>query len=225
MENNMENNMIPAETPNMPECQPRADQKAIKINLKIPWTTIIIIAVVIVVAVLIYLGRGLVIAATVNGSPISRAAVVRQLERAYGKDILDSIVTEKLVNGAARAKKILISQDVIDSEIKITEDQVKAQGTTLAAALAEQGMTMNDLKARIILRKEMEQLVADKLDVTDQEIAQYIKDNKISVSKGQEASINGQVKTTLRNQKLNDAANALVEVLKSQAKIHFFVKY
>ena len=221
----MENNMIPAETPNMPECQPRADQKAIKINLKIPWTTIIIIAVVIVVAVLIYLGRGLVIAATVNGSPISRAAVVRQLERAYGKDILDSIVTEKLVNGAARAKKILISQDVIDSEIKITEDQVKAQGTTLAAALAEQGMTMNDLKARIILRKEMEQLVADKLDVTDQEIAQYIKDNKISVSKGQEASINGQVKTTLRNQKLNDAANALVEVLKSQAKIHFFVKY
>jgi foldase protein PrsA len=150
---------------------------------------------------------------------------VRQLERAYGKDILDSIVTEKLVNGAARAKKILISQDVIDSEIKITEDQVKAQGTTLAAALAEQGMTMNDLKARIILRKEMEQLVADKLDVTDQEIAQYIKDNKISVSKGQEASINGQVKTTLRNQKLNDAANALVEVLKSQAKIHFFVKY
>ena len=225
MENNMENNMIPAETTNMPECQPRADQKAIKINLKIPWTTIIIIAVVIVVAVLIYLGRGLVIAATVNGSPISRAAVVRQLERAYGKDILDSIVTEKLVNGAARAKKILISQDVIDSEIKITEDQVKAQGTTLAAALAEQGMTMNDLKARIILRKEMEQLVADKLDVTDQEIAQYIKDNKISVSKGQEASINGQVKTTLRNQKLNDAANALVEVLKSQAKIHFFVKY
>jgi len=221
----MDNNIMQTEAPKMPEHQPQADQKAIKINLKIKWQTIIIIAVIIVVAVLVYFGRGLVIAVTVDGSPISRAVVIQQLEKAYGKDILDSMITEKLVNNAARAKKIIISNDVINGEIKTTEDQVKAQGSTLAAALKNQGMTMNDLKARIILRKEMEQLVADKLNVTDQEIAQYIKDNKISVPEGQESTINDQVKTTLRDQKLNDAANALVGTLKSQAKIQYFVKY
>lgn len=213
------------ESPKMPEYRPQADQEAIKINLKIKRQTIIIVAVVIVVAALVYLGRGLVIAATVNGSPISRAAVTQQLEKTYGKNVLDSIITEKLVNDAARAKKIIITNDVINSEIKATEDQVKPQYGTLAAALAANGMTMNDLKASIILHKEMEQLVADKIIVTDQEVAQYIKDNKTPVPKGQEATINAQIKTKLQAQKLNDAANALVAALKAQAKIHYFVKY
>jgi len=221
----MDNNIMQTETPKMPEYRPQADQKAIKINLKIRWRTVIIIAVIIVVAVLVYFGRGLVIAATVNGSPISRSAVIRELEKTSGKNLLDSMITEKLVNNAAHAQKIVISNDVINGEIKITEDQVVAQGSTLSAALAEQGMTMNDLKARIILRKEMEQLVADKLNVTDQEVAQYIKDNETPIPEGQEAVINAQIKSTLRDQKLNQAANALVDTLRSQAKIRYFVKY
>jgi len=221
----MDNNIMQTEAPKMPEYRPQTDEKAIKINLKIPWTTIIIIVAVIVVVLLVYLGRGLVIAATVNGSPISRSAVIQQLEKSYGKTTLDSMITEKLVNDAARAKHIVITNDVINAEIKTTEDQVKAKYGTLAAALAANGMTMNDLKANIILHKEMEQLVADKLNVTDQEIAQYIKDNKVSVPKGQEATINAQIKTQLQASKLNDAGNAMVSALRSQAKIHYFGNY
>lgn len=221
----MDNNIMQTEAPKMPEYQPTAEPKAIKINLKIPKKKIIIIAAVIVVLLAVYFCRGLVLAATVGGSPISRSAVIRELEKTYGSEVLNSMVTEKLVHQAARAKKIVISQETINAEIKATEDQVNAEGTTLAAALVDRGMTMKDLKDTIILHKEMEQLVIDKLNVTDQEIAQYIKDNKVSVPKGQEATIYAEVKKTLRDNKLNQAANALLNVLRSQIKIKYFVKY
>ena len=54
------------------------------------------IAVVIFLASLQY-SKGLLVAATVNGSPISRWAVIGNLEKQAGKQALDSLITEKLI--------------------------------------------------------------------------------------------------------------------------------
>lgn len=187
--------------------------------------TAIIIVVIIALGVLAYVYKGLFIAATVNGSPIGRLTIIQKLEKASGKSLLDSLITEKLIQDEASAKKIVVSNEEISGEIKKIEDQVTAQGGTLDAALAAQGMSMDDLKKRIILQKEMEKLLADKINVTDQEVAQYIKDNQVSVPKGQEATINDQIKSELSSQKLNNEAQSLITDLKSKAKIQYFVNY
>ena len=197
------------------------DKKSIKISKK----TIIIIAIVIVVAVLIYFGRSLIVAATVNGSPISRWSVIEKLEKTTGKSLLDSMITEKLIQDEAKAKKIVVTEDEINAEIKKIEDQIKTQGITLDSALSEQGMTRDDLKKQILLQKEVEKLVADKISVTEQEISKYIADNKVSVTKGEEGTVNEQVKSELINQKLNTEAQVLINELKSKAKIKYFASY
>jgi len=217
----MDNNTIQAEPLSAQEHQQKADKKSIKISIK----TAIIIVVIITLGVLAYFYKGLFIAATVNGSPISRLAIIQKLEKASGKNLLDSLITEKLIQDEANAKKIVVSNDEINAEIKRIEDQITAQGGTLDAALSAQGMSMDDLKKQIILQKEVEKLVADKINVTDEEVAQYIKDNKISIPEGQEAATNDQVKNELRSQKLNKEAVALITTLKSQAKIRYFVNY
>jgi parvulin-like peptidyl-prolyl isomerase len=217
----MDNNTIQTESLNAQEHQQKADKKSIKISIKIA----IIIAMIIAVGVLAYIYKGLFIAATVDGSPISRLAIVQELEKASGKDLLDSLITEKLVQNEANAKKIVVSNDEINGKIKNIEDQIVAQGDTLDAALAAQGMSMEDLKKQIIFQKEVEELVADKINVTDEEVAQYIKDNAISIPEGQEATTTAQIKDELRNQKLSTEANALIAILKSQAKIRYFVNY
>jgi enamine deaminase RidA (YjgF/YER057c/UK114 family) len=217
----MDNNTIQTESLNAQEHQQKADKKSIKISIKIA----IIIAMIIAVGVLAYIYKGLFIAATVDGSPISRLAIVQELEKASGKDLLDSLITEKLVQNEANAKKIVVSNDEINGKIKNIEDQIVAQGDTLDAALAAQGMSMEDLKKQIIFQKEVEELVADKINVTDEEVAQYIKDNAISIPEGQEATTTAQIKDELRNQKLSTEANALIATLKSQAKIRYFVNY
>jgi len=219
----MDNNTIQAESLNAQEHQQKAYKKSIKIKISIK--TAIIIVVIIALGVLAYIYKGLFIAATVNGSPISRLAIIQELEKASGKNLLDSLIIEKLVQNEANAKKITVSNDEINGEIKKIEDRIVAQGSTLDAALAAQGMTMEDLKKQIILQKEVEKLVADKINVTDEEVTQYIKDNAISIPEGQEATTTAQIKDELRNQKLNKEAAALITTLKSQAKIRYFVNY
>jgi len=219
----MDNNKTQTESLNTQEHQQKADKKSIKIKISIK--TAIIIVVIIALGVLAYVYKGLFIAATVNGSPISRLAIIQELEKASGKNLLDSLIIKKLVQNEANAKKIIVSNDEINEEIKKIEDQIVAQGTTLDAALAAQGMNMEDLKKQIILQKEVEKLVADKINVTDEEVAQYIKDNAISVPEGQEAMAAAQIKDELRNQKLSTEGNALIATLKSQAKIRYFVNY
>ena len=203
--------------------QEKADKKSIKISIK----TAMIIAVILVIGALAYFYKGLLIAATVNGSPISRLAVIKEVEKASGKNALDSLITKKLIENEVRAKKITISDDEVNNEIDAIKVRVAGNpgGGSLEVALAAQSMTMNDLKDRILLQKRIEKLIADKLNVTDEEVAQFVKDNKVSITKGQEAAMTDQIKSQIRNQKLNAEAKIFIDALKSKAKIMYFVNY
>ncbi len=203
------------------ESRQKAGKKSIRIGVK----TAIIIAFVIIIGALAYAYKGLFIAAIVDGSPVSRLAIIKELEKASGKSLLDSFINKKLIENEVSAKKIVVNDDEINAEIKKVEDQLTSQGGTLDAALAAQGMSMEDLKKRIILQKEIEKLVADKVNVTDEEVARYIKDNQIAIPAGQEAAAADQIKNEIRNQKLNTEAQTLLADLKSKAKIQYFVNY
>lgn len=184
-----------------------------------------IIAIVVLIGFLTYRYKGLFIAATVNGTPISRYAVVKELESVSGKSALDSIITQKLINDEAFKKGVTVTSDEVDAELKNVENQVKAQGMTLDQALKAQGMTLNILKKQITTQKKLEKILGDQIQVTDDQVAQYIKDNKITIPKGQEATYKEQVKNQIRQQGLSTAANELITSLKAQAKINYFANY
>jgi len=197
----------------------------IKINVKSAKRYGIIAAAIVAVLAAGFLAKGLFIAAMVDGSPVSRLAVISELEKVSGKQALDSLITKKLVDAAAAKKGIAVSADEISAEIKKISDQLVSQGQTLAAALAGAGMIQADLEKQILSQKKMEKLVADKISVTAEEVAQYIKDYKVPVTKGQEVEMNSQIQDQLRQQKLSDASGALIESLRSAAKIWYWVSY
>ncbi|MEI7620778.1 MAG: hypothetical protein WCJ57_04400, partial [Candidatus Falkowbacteria bacterium] len=152
-------------------------------------------------------------------------AIIKELEKTSGNSLLDSIITEKLIQKEISAKKIVISSEEVDAEIKRIEGQIAIQGDTIEVALAAQGMSMDDLRKKIAIQKGLEKMVADKVAVTDQEVAKYIKDSGASIPKGQEATINAQAKAELSNQKLDDEIQSLISDIKSKAKIQYFVNY
>lgn len=219
----MENEIRQEGVPKEQEIQPSADRQEAKI--KINKKTVIIIAAIVALGSLIYSAKGLFIAATVNGSPISRLSVISKLEKSSGKNLLDSLITEKLVKNEAKLKKIIISDDEVNGEIKRIEDQIAAQGGTLEEAMAGQGMSIDDLKTQIALQLELEKLVAEKTDVTDEEVAQYIADNQISIPEEEESTAAEQIKNEIKNQKIGQEVDTLITDLKSRAKINYFVKY
>ncbi len=184
-------------------------------------TTIVILAVV----ALLFLGRNLIIAATVNGMPISRYSVVRELEKQGGKSALDSLITKQLIVQEARKKNIIISQGEIDTELKKISENLEQQGQKLDQVLSLQGMTKDQLIEQIKLQKMLEKMVG-KIDVSDKEVSDYIESNRESLPTDQdEASMAANVKSSLTQQKLNTKAQEILENLRKNARINYFVQY
>lgn len=198
-----------------------AQKPSSKFNVKIA----IVIAVVLVVGALAYSMKSVLIAATVNGSPIYRLSVIKELEKDTGKQLLDALISEKLIKDEAKVKNISITNEELNTEIIIIESQIVAKGDTLENAMKTQKITMADLKRRILLQKYLEKLVTDKVIVTDADITEFIKTNKIAIPKGQDAAIKAQVKDSISKQKLSEEADKLVTELRTKAKVNYFVDY
>lgn len=209
------------EATELPESEKKLEQKFKKLNKK----TIIILVIVIVLGVLIYLSRGFFIAATVNGQPISRWSVITMLEKESGKSLLESMVVEKIIAIEAKAQKIVVSEEEVAEEIKKIEANITAQGGTLELALAQEGLTIEVVEKQILLQKQVEKLLADKIMVSDEDIAKYITENQVTIPAGQEAVFNEQIKADLVAEKLNTEGQKYITDLKEKAKIKYFVNY
>ncbi len=232
MENMEENKEVQTEATQLhesekPESAKKVESKFKKLNKlkKLNKKTIIILAIVIVVGVLAYFGRGLFVAATVNGQPISRWSVISMLEKESGKNLLESMIVEKMIAMEAKSKKIVVSDEEVADEIKKIETDITSQGGTLELALAQQGLTIDVVEKQILLQKQVEKLLADKIVVSDEEVTKYIADNQVTIPAGQEATFNEQIKSDLVAEKLNTEGQKYVADLKAKAKIKYFVNY
>lgn len=187
--------------------------------------TAIIIGVVIVILAACFAFRGVFVAAMVDGSPISRLAVIEELERSSGKAALENLIVEKLISNEAAKKGIKITDDQVNTEIATIESQIKGQGGTLEEALTSQGMTLEILKRQISIQKKLEALLVDKVQITDADVQKFITDNKITIPKGEEVSYNTQIVQQIKQQKLTAESKTLIETLKSENTIRYFVSY
>lgn len=181
---------------------------------------------VIAVLGLLYYYRGLFVVAIVNGQPISRIAVIKDLEKLGGSQTLNSHVTKLLILQEAKKKNISVSQNEMDAEIKKNEASLKKQKQSLDEALLSRGMTKNELLDQIRMQKIIEKLMGNDVKVTEKEIADYIEQNKAILEKEQdESALKAQVSDELKQQKLNAKFQSWLENVQKNAKITYFVSY
>lgn len=197
-----------------------------KIGFKTDKGSVLIALFILAVLGALFAFKGLFVAATVNGAPISRVSVIQELEKNSGQQALDIIITKKLIEAEAAKAGVTVSQEDIDAEIKTIEDQVSTQGGTLEMALAQQGITEEQLREQLGLQKKMEKILADKIQVTDEEVNQYLTQNKTPLPAGtSEAEFKDQIRDQLKNQKFNAEADKWITGIKADAKIQYFVGY
>jgi len=201
-----------------------ADKYNLKDKLKQP--KIIVGLVVVVLAVAAFFLKGFFVAAVVNGEPISRLAIVSELEKQGGKQALSSLVNQALILQEAKKKNVQVSQTELNASLKQIEDSLKSQGQTLDVALAAQGMTRQDLLDQLKLRNLVEKLLADKIKVTEKEVSDYIEKNKNSIPTNLTSDeVKKSVEEQLKQQKLASASQSWLEELSKNAKINYFIKY
>ena len=206
---------------------PQENKSYVSLKFKKPKPLYIAIggAVILIVAAL-FIAKGIFVAATVNGSPISRLSVIQELEKQGGKQALEAIIDKKLIETELDKQKIVATKEQIDAEIDKIRTQVTAQGGTLEMALAQQGLTEEKLREQITIQKKLEILLADKVAVTEAEIDTYIKDSKATTPKDMKIEdFRKQISEQLKGQKFQQEAQKWVADLTAKAKIKYYVNY
>lgn len=198
--------------------------KAKKIRLH--KTTVIIAIIIILLGLGLYFGRGMLVAAVVNGQPITRYQFASEAEKASGRQVMTSIIRNTLVEQEAKKKNIVISEKDIDKQVKTIEGNLSKQGQKLDQMLELQGMTMDDLRKIVKLDLTVTKLLGDDIKVTDKDVAKYMEDNKDILPKDKsEDEIKKQVKEQLEKQQLPEKAQAWFAEIEKKANIVKFVNY
>lgn len=95
----------------------------------------------------------------------------------------------------------------------------------LDQALQMQGMSRENLEEQMRLQLAIEEILAPKIQITDEELKQYIEENKDYFSATQEAQIREEAQEGLRQQKLNQNFQAWLQELTEKANINRWLKF
>lgn len=187
---------------------------------------LLILAIVLVVGSLFFSFKHWVVAAVVNGRPITRWALDQELEKQAGEQVLESLITQTLITQQARKEKIIISETQINEEIKKIEDELKNQGMDLDEFLTLQGQSRKTLEEQIKLQLMVESLLGSDLEVTDEEIQSYFEENRdYFPDKTAFEDQKENIKETLKQQKLSEAFQEWLEKAKEEASIYYWLEF
>ena len=194
-----------------------------KINFKaLKKRQIVSILAIIALFALLYFKKSWFVVAWVNNRPITRFEFNHQLEQQYGKKVLESLINQKLINQEAKKQKINITDEQIQESIDKIEKSLSGQ-ISLDDALKAQGITREQLKSDMKLQLTIEKLVSQGIEISDEEIAEYFKENKELFTATEEGKQKEEAINNLRQQKINKKFQGWLENLHNTAKILRFI--
>ncbi len=131
------------------------------------------------------------VVATVNGENISQQDVNQMLNRfgkqvpeeqipAVTKQIVDGLITQKLIMQFIRDSKIEVSQAEIEKELNKVREDIKSnpglEGKTLEQVLETHGSSIDNMKSDIVISLSLEKHLGK--DIDDNKIKAYFGENK-----------------------------------------------
>lgn len=184
------------------------------------------VAIILFIGTLLVLTKSLFVAAIVNGIPISRVKVVKELERQGGTNVLNTLIDRALIFQEARRVGVKVSDAAINTQIASIEETLKGQNLTLEEALAARGQKKEDLIDQIRIQKTVEAILAQKINVSEEDISKYFEENKELLDEGAKLEdVKEDIRGQLFQQKLNEEYGKWIEGLKAKAKIYYLVRY
>ncbi len=181
------------------------------------WVIGVILAVILV-GFFWYKTNSWPIVAMVGMRPITRFEVDQALFKQGGKTQVEDIITQTLIENELKKNNINISSAEVESKINDIKAQL-GKTTKIEDVLAQRGMTMDDFKKQLALQMGIEQLLKNKVTVTDQEIADYITQNKQYMSSATPEAQKAEATQAVQMNKLQTEVNNWITQLRNASKI------
>lgn len=178
---------------------------------------------VVLIAILGYFFRDRFLAALVNGKPIFRYKLNQLLIKSSGKEALENLIVEGLIKEEVKKNQVVVTKEDIDAEVKKISDQFGA-GAKFEDVLKAQGISIDDFRSQIETKLQVYGILGKDLAVSEDEISQFLKENKESLTATSEAEKRIQANGVLREQKINEKVQTWISDLLAKAKITRFLK-
>ena len=190
--------------------------KKIKSSPKIKM--VVLLVVLLILGTLLVKNKNLFVVASVNGSPVWRWTLEQKLVSRYADQTIDEITSEVLIAQAAKSKGVTATTAEVSQKITDIEKSLNGK-IILKDALSQQGMTMEDLQSQIKLQILMEKMTEGQVVVSDQEVSDYLENNKSLLISTEEGAMKEEAKKAVVDSKKSATLRQFFTDLKAKAKI------
>lgn len=183
---------------------------------------LIVGALVILLGALVLANKGLVFAAIVNGKPIFSWELNQTLKSRFGQQTLEGMIGERLVAEEAAKQGVAVSAEELEAKRQEVVASLggEAQFTDL---LSFQGMTREDFENQIRLQLLVQKLLGGDVEVTEEEVDVYIRDNRATLTATEPAQLRVEARNVILDQKVSEKIQPWFLELKNNAKIMRFL--
>lgn len=117
--------------------------------------------------------------ALVNGEKIKRSDLYELMYRQGGKDLLDSLIVERLILQEGKKGGISVSEEDIDAEIEdIVEQHFMGSEEQFTSYLGDQGITVDTIRHELMVNLVARELVLADLEISEKEAREYFEENQ-----------------------------------------------
>lgn len=149
------------------------------------WFIIGFAIVAVSVFIIVFISEDTEYVATVNGEGISEETLYEVLMDQYGSDTLSSLITEEIIRQEISKEEIDIAQEEIDEEMQAYEEYYGGEDLFLET-LETNGVEISEVESDIEIYLATNQLLKNRITLTDEEIESYFEENKDSYTQQEE---------------------------------------
>lgn len=162
------------------------------------------------------------VVAIVNGEKIRRGEYDTAVASGTGDEVLDNLILEHLIMTEAAQRQLQISDERV---LELLDEQKKRIGgdAEYQAALAQAGLTEQQLSRQLRLSEMLRLMVADQVQITEAEVATEYEATKAQYPNQTLDQARPQVTEQLKSRKENTVIRAFLEDLRGKATIEKFL--
>lgn len=162
-----------------------------------------------------------IVAASVNGKPLTGLELFKRMSRDYRAVALDNLINEKLIFQDAQKRNAIPSD--LEVEAKVGELEAQYGGKeTFEMLFKQQGQTRDSVQGQVKLQLAMEKMFGNEVAVSAEEVDKYVLENKEFLQATDSAGQKLEAEKTLRDQKLRGIFGTKFNELKNSASIKIY---
>jgi|APSaa5957512622_1039677.scaffolds.fasta_scaffold22030_2 antitoxin component HigA of HigAB toxin-antitoxin module len=178
--------------------------------------------VIVGIALLTYKVGPWFVPAIVDNRPVTRFEIWSRMEKSYGAQTLDDVVSEYSLEAAIKQNGISIEESAITTQLESLESQFESVGG-LEEALTQRGLTKADLEKQISTQLAVEEILSDKVEPTEEEVQAFFDENAETIFQGQTLpEVKDDVINSVKDGKLQAAFLEWFAVVKEETNVKNF---